>query len=499
MTHLRIELFITAAVGLALAGCDVGPKTSLQTGYRGTGMAQITDKTNIPTAAAIIPEPPYPVPEDGGPLARDVYENVPVLGGLSEERFNHMMSSISYWITGDAANCAYCHNPENMASDEKYTKAVSRKMLQMTWQINGQWTDHVQQTGVTCWTCHRGYPVPANNWSNPVPEQPATMTVARARPGQNMPAPAVGYASLPSTAVFSSYLAGNPATIRVAGGTHPSPNHQVSIKAAEGSYGIMMHLSQSLGVNCTYCHNTQSFQSWALANVQRTSAWYGLNMVRNINTGYIDPLAPVFPANRKGPAGDPLKVNCATCHQGLNKPLGGVSMLPDYPYLRAAPGSMVTAAIPQGEGLVAADVGGVPMLTVFFATAQARVSNRLGDESAALRAFLAAHPEARVSVSGYVDPRGSAAMNAELAKNRAVNVRVALIGVGIPANRIDLDKPADIVADAGSFANDRKVEVKIKSVGAAGAAMMGTDDAMPQPALQEYDPPAHLPATQLSR
>jgi photosynthetic reaction center cytochrome c subunit len=41
-------------------------------------------------------------------------------------------------------------------------------------------------------------------------------------------------------------------------------------------------------------------------------------------------LTPVFPANRKGPEGDVYKVNCATCHQGAQKPLLGVSMLKDY-------------------------------------------------------------------------------------------------------------------------------------------------------------------------
>ena len=31
--------------------------------------------------------------------------------------------------------------------------------------------------------------------------------------------------------------------------------------------------------------------------------------------------------------GDVLKSNCATCHNGINKPLYGVSMAKDYPEL----------------------------------------------------------------------------------------------------------------------------------------------------------------------
>ena len=44
-------------------------------------------------------------------------------------------------------------------------------------------------------------------------------------------------------------------------------------------------------------------------------------------------MAPSAPA--WGREGDPLKVNCSTCHQGVNKPLLGVSMLRDYPELNA--------------------------------------------------------------------------------------------------------------------------------------------------------------------
>ena len=51
------------------------------------------------------------------------------------------------------------------------------------------------------------------------------------------------------------------------------------------------------------------------------------------NHTYMDPLASVFPDNRKGPMSDVLKVNCATCHNGINKPLYGFSMSKEYPEL----------------------------------------------------------------------------------------------------------------------------------------------------------------------
>jgi photosynthetic reaction center cytochrome c subunit len=332
---------------VALGGCELGPKAIEQTGYRGTALVQLNDKSSI-KEAGVIPPPPYELPADGGPTAAQTYQNVQVLGGLSTERFNHLMASITQWVSPEQG-CNYCHNPENMASDEKYTKAVARSMLRMTSALNNQWQSHTQQTGVTCYTCHRGNPVPAYVWNREpaVPE----MAVRGQKRGQNTPDPNVGYASLPSSTVFEDYLSGNPKSVRVASSSpYPGWNPGVTTRNAEDSYGIMMHVSKALGVNCTYCHNSQSFRSWSLSRAQRATAWYGIRMVRDVNSAYIEPLANVFPANRKGPLGDPYKVNCLTCHQGLAKPLGGQSMIADYPYLRASYSTLVPTAGGRPEG-----------------------------------------------------------------------------------------------------------------------------------------------------
>ena len=334
---------LTAAV--LLGGCEVGMKQWQQTGYRGTGLDQIVDKSSIKKAAAI-PAPPYVLDASmrQGERATTAYKNVKVLTDLSTEEFNHLMASMNLWIApgdGEGQGCNYCHNPENMASDEKYTKVVARRMIQMTRNLNANWTSHVQQTGVTCWTCHRGNGVPVNKWALDPVGGDNMRTIRGNKHGQNTPDVNVAYASLPSNA-FATYLRGD-ANIRVAS-SHAlvSSDHVVSIKDAEKTYGLMMHLSQSLGVNCTYCHNTQSFRAWNLSRAQRNTAWYGIRMVRDINDDYISGLGPVFPANRKGAFGDPYKVNCLTCHQGQAKPLNGVSMLKDYPQLKTA--GLVTAA-----------------------------------------------------------------------------------------------------------------------------------------------------------
>ncbi|MEG3165470.1 photosynthetic reaction center cytochrome PufC [Sphingomonas sp. PB2P19] len=338
----RVATIATLSGAIMLAGCELGAKQSTQTGYRGTGLEQIVDVSSI-AKAAVIPPAPYPLPPDGGPTAGQSYQNVKVVAGLSKERFDHLMAEMNQWVAPPEQGCNYCHNPENMASDEKYTKVVARRMLQMTQTINSRWASHVKQTGVTCYTCHRGNAVPEYKWAN-AEGTVEPNTILRNKHGQNSPNQNVGYSSLPYDP-FAQYLNGR-AQVRVASASaFPNADHIVSIKAAEQSYGLMMHVSTALGVNCTYCHNSQSFRAWNLSRAQRGTAYYGIRMVRDINTNYISSLQAVFPANRKGPHGDPYKVNCTTCHQGLSKPLGGVSMIAQAPILW---GGAMPAAIPEG-------------------------------------------------------------------------------------------------------------------------------------------------------
>lgn len=330
------------APALLLAGCEFGTKVTQQVGPRGTALAQVHQKSNLPIIAAV-PAPPYPLTPDmmQGPRAKETYQNVQVLGDISTEEFNYLMASITEWIAptdGSVENggCNYCHNPENMASDEHYTKVVARKMLQMTRNINAKWTPHFSLSnyagkgaGVTCWTCHRGKPVPAANWSESLPNP---SSVLGNKFGQNTPAQSVAWAALPNDP-FTALLQGKNEIRVQAAKTFPS-DHVASIQSTEKTYGLMMHMSQGLGVNCTYCHNSQNFGNWAHSRAQRVNAWYGIRMVRDSNDNYITALGKTWPANRLGPAGDPKKIYCTTCHRGIAKPLGGVPMLKDYPMLR---------------------------------------------------------------------------------------------------------------------------------------------------------------------
>jgi len=317
--------------GLVLiAGCERPPVETLQGGYRGTAMAEIINPRldAIKAAANVVPTPIPAAPADG-PLASSVYQNIQVLKDLNVAQFTRVMLAMTQWVAPPDQSCNYCHGA-NMASDDRYTKVVARRMLQMVRHLNTDWKDHVGSTGVTCYTCHRGNAVPKNVWFTNPGESSETGLIA-GNAGQNKPSASVGLSSLPYDPFTRLLLEDK--NIRVISEDALPGSSRTSIKQAEGTYALMMHFSQSLGVNCTYCHNTRSFAVWDASTPKRTTAWYGIRMARDLNNNYLTPLKPVFPEHRLGILGDVAKVNCATCHQGVFKPLYGESMAKDYPEL----------------------------------------------------------------------------------------------------------------------------------------------------------------------
>jgi photosynthetic reaction center cytochrome c subunit len=334
----------TLALGslVLLAACERPPMDTVQHGYRGTGMVQVYNPRLMEEVVAANQVPAaLEAASPDGPKAGQIYQNVQVLGDLSIGEFTRLMVAMTAWVAPEQG-CNYCHNPANLADDSLYTKVVARKMVQMTQNINSNWKTHVAETGVTCYTCHRGQPVPKEIWFT-ADSQPQGSNFIGDKAGQNTPAPSVKLASLPYDP-FTPYLLGNE-PIRV-GATKALPVSGAkgeSIQRTEKTYALMTHMSASLGVNCTYCHNTQNFSKWDGAPPQRVTAYHGIQMTRDLNLSYMEPLTDTFPSNRKGELGDVAKLNCATCHQGAYKPLFGAPMAKDHPELQALRAA-VTAA-----------------------------------------------------------------------------------------------------------------------------------------------------------
>ncbi len=345
--------FVTACSGLVvavlLAGCERPPIDSVQRGYRGTGMAQVYNPRLLEAQVAVnTPPVDSPMVPPGGPPSSTVFKNVQVLGDLGVGEFTRLMTSMTAWVSPQQG-CTYCHKAgEDFSSDSLYTKVVARRMLQMTSHINTQWKTHVADTGVTCYTCHRGQNVPANIWFAPPTERHAAGMLGN-RAGQNAPSPVVGLASLPGDP-FSAYF-NQTSDIRVVGTSALPAGNRASTKQTEFTYGLMMHMSQSLGVNCTYCHNSRSFADWESSTPQRNTAYYGIKLVQDMNAQFLSPLTGVYPPNRLGPTGDVPKANCATCHQGAFKPLYGAKMLKSHPELAKIGSAVVStpAAAPPAE------------------------------------------------------------------------------------------------------------------------------------------------------
>jgi photosynthetic reaction center cytochrome c subunit len=318
-----------------LSGCERPPIETVQTGYRGTGMEQIYNPRTLIKQASLNQAPAAPdAASADGPKAGQVYQNVKVLGDLSVGQFNRHMVAITQWVAPDQG-CAYCHNVQNFADDGKYTKVVARRMIQMTQKVNQDWKPHVAETGVTCYTCHRGNNVPTQVWTEPKDRKYAGGLLGDLA-GQNIATKEAGLTSLPFDP-FTPFLK-EAAPIRVNGneamaGVGANAN-RASLKQTDYTYSLMVHMSESLGVNCTYCHNTRNFQSWEESRPQRVTAWHGIRMSRELNNEYLTPLTDIFPANRLGPKGDVAKVNCSTCHQGAFKPLYGAAMAKDFPELQ---------------------------------------------------------------------------------------------------------------------------------------------------------------------
>lgn len=72
-----------------------------------------------------------------------------------------------------------------------------------------------------------------------------------------------------------------------------------------------------------------------------------------------------------------------------------------------------------------------------------------------------ARADAKLAISGFHDKTGNPEQNAELAKQRAMAVREALVAAGIPAGRIELRKPAE-TEGGGDDRQARRVEVGLE-------------------------------------
>lgn len=355
-TDIYGPIIIMGAAGSAVLAAAViimfgnpAQTDSMQTGPRGIGMSvaefQFDLENGDSTVADYFQDEPW-VPEAGEELAGDIYENVQVLGGLTDANFNRLMGAMTQWVAPDDG-CAYCHagaDDGNYADDDLYTKVVARAMIQMTQSINEDWWPHVNanaEVGVTCYTCHRGQPVPNNVWFR-VGEVNAS---ADGWPAiQNRVTMQSNFTSLPST-YLETYLLADEDGFYQPIGVHDLESRVAQqpgdplIQQAEMTYGLMNYFSNSLGVNCVFCHNSRAFYDGAQVTPQWATASLGIQMVQDIIDRHLLPLEDVYPPERLGPVfQDAPLAACRTCHQGYQRPLQGLNVIGNYPELATTSG-----------------------------------------------------------------------------------------------------------------------------------------------------------------
>mgnify|MGYP005810832823 CR=1 FL=1 len=308
------------------------PIESREWGWRGIAMNTFTSARTRNDPLNIVPAaiPPF---EPRGITAGETYENIEVLGGLDAAQFDHLMLSITEWVAPDEG-CAYCHKPNaSFAADDLYTKQVARQMLRMVRDINAN-ARHVGETGVTCYTCHRGQPVPPKHWFEAAEPTPPMGGIVGKPPPWNRTAKTMRdfFPRRP----FEDYLLDDK---QITGAQARAVSGEVAdLAKLEDIYILMMQMSDGMGVNCTFCHNSRAFADWEQSTPKRINAWYGIRMTQRINQDYLTGLEGLFPAARLGPLGDVAKVDCATCHNGMSRPLGGAPMAALYEGLHGPDG-----------------------------------------------------------------------------------------------------------------------------------------------------------------
>lgn len=103
---------------------------------------------------------------------------------------------------------------------------------------------------------------------------------------------------------------------------------------------------------------------------------------------------------------------------------------------------------------------------LYFATAESRLDAGSSERLARLADVLAKLDDVAIVVEGHADARGDVEYNEQLSAARAAAVRDALVGAGVPKQRVTAQAQGEAMAeadagDADALALDRRVELTI--------------------------------------
>lgn len=137
---------------------------------------------------------------------------------------------------------------------------------------------------------------------------------------------------------------------------------------------------------------------------------------------------------------------------GVQKSRGGSSAVASA----SAPAAAASTAAPIGDDASVVVENGV--VKFYFASGKADLAS--GALDALGEAIAAAKAGKKLVLSGFHDATGNPVFNADLAKQRAIVVRDALVGAGVAETAMELKKPEQTTG-TGNNAEARRVEVMI--------------------------------------
>lgn len=138
--------------------------------------------------------------------------------------------------------------------------------------------------------------------------------------------------------------------------------------------------------------------------------------------------------------------------------LGGLAMRQVH---KAPPAKPAASAAAAAETLVEGPISGDLLAKLTFEVGGTALPADAAATLADVQGKLAMAPAgARLVLSGFHDPSGDPAQNAELAKERAKAVRAALVAAGVDVARVALRKP-ESTTGGGTPEEARRVEVRL--------------------------------------
>jgi len=337
------------------------PLPGRQLGYRASSLVQFAPDP-WQKAAQTVPAPTLPVIADDARPATSVYHNVKALTDLNAGDFMRFQSAMTAWVA-PAQGCGFCHVAGDYASDANPAKTAARVMIAMTRHINTTWSTHVGSVasggGVTCFSCHEGQPVPRDIWFK-APPQPQSPMMGRGEDWNEAATTVHGF--FPNEG-YEEYLL--EATPGLAQSETDHPTGQASnLVVVKRLYEMMMQMSDDMGVNCGFCHNSRALFDWSQSTPMRWVGLGGIRMTREINRNYLIPLAGVIPESRlrldlNRPFSLPAReqgwqrgnglASCGTCHHGAPIPAVGAGLVKGFPALMSVgPQTQAQVRTPAG-------------------------------------------------------------------------------------------------------------------------------------------------------